>query len=68
MKDKPINILLEEVKEDMGKYFEDTIQKYNLNFYLLEIVLRDLYHYINELKNRELEETKKSLENKKKEE
>lgn len=68
MNDKPINILLEEVKEDMGKYFEDIIQKYDLNFYLLEIVLRDLYHYINELKNRELEETKKSLENKKKEE
>lgn len=67
MMDRPINIVLEEVKEEVNVFIDNLLKKHNLNFYLLQIIIKELYENVSFLKEQELEETKKSLEESKEE-
>lgn len=55
---KPANILVEETKEELVKVINES----GLPPFLVEPILKDIYNQVTVLKQKELEESKKSYE------
>ena len=59
----PIQIIIEESKNEIIENINVISNKYNLNYYLLEIIVKDLYNEIFNKKEIELKQVREEYEN-----
>lgn len=59
----PLEIALDNSKSELIEFINDLCNKYNLSFYLLEIVIKDIYNEIIIKKDAEIRELRKNYEN-----
>lgn len=59
---KPINLILEDAKNEYINSINAITEKHKLNMYLVEIILKEIYFEIVRLKEQELKQTKQSYD------
>lgn len=67
--EKPIQLKIEDIKNNIVNFINKECSDNKIDYYFLEIILKDIYQEVTSNKNKELQELKyqykNSLENKK---
>ncbi len=59
---KPIQLTIEEVRSNLIEYINNVCSKENIDYYFLEIIMKDIYNEISLKKNNQLELMKKEYQ------